>query len=322
MKRKNTFVTLLFCFAMLNGLNSFGNELKIIQPNERVMVLQTGVWFDTMTVVDTGKTLVVIDTYASYKLAEKAAAYIEKTFKKPVSHVIITHYHWDHTFGNQVFKNAVIIGHKYCLEDMKSEYSDPAARLSMIKKILDSIEKDHRGKPFLEKTYEELKSGFTLTLPSLTVDDKYTLKVGDLTFKLYHVPGLHTRSNLTIYVPELGLVFTRRDFHQNDLPSLEAGVDMDKLIHSLEDILSHKKPVEFIMVGHGNPLPDPDLSIPLAYLKHLWNVVKEAKKQGKSMAEAEEMFTKDTKWAKRVEKALSKHRSNLSILYSSARGTS
>lgn len=89
---------------------------------------------------------------------------------------------------------------------------------------------------------------------------------------------------------------------------------MDKLIHSLEDILSYKKPVEFIMVGHGNPLPDPDLSIPLAYLKHLWDVVKEAKKEGRSMAETEEMFNKDTEMAKRVEKALSKQRSNLSIL--------
>jgi len=314
MKRKNAFVTLLFCFALLNGLNSPGNELNIVRPCERVTVLQGGAWYDTMTVVDTGKTVVVIDTFASYKLAEKAAAYIAKTLKKPVSHVIDTHHHWDHTFGNQVFKNAVIIGHKFCLEDMKTEYSDPNARLAAIKKTLDSMEKDHRGRPFLENVYEELKNGFILTLPSLTVDDEYTLKVGDLTFKLYHVPGLHTRSNLTIYVPELGLVFTRRDFHQNDLPTLEAGVDMDKLIHSLEDILSYKKPVEFIMVGHGNPLPDPDLSITLAYLKHLWDAVKEAKKEGRSMAETEEMFNKDTEMAKRVENALSKHRSNLSIL--------
>lgn len=314
MRRKNTFVTLLFCLVLLNGLNSFGHDFEVVRPGERVMVLQGGAWFDTMTVVDTGKTLVVIDTFASYKPAEKAAAYIEKTFKKPVSHVINTHHHWDHTFGNQVFKNAVIIGHKFCLEDMKSEYSNTNAHLSAIKKILDSMEKDHRGRPFLEKTYEELKRGFVLTLPSFTVDDKYTLKVGDLNFKLYHVPGLHTRSNLTIYVPELGLVFTRRDFHQKYLPILEAGVDMDKLIHSLEDILSHEKPVEFIMVGHGNPLPDPDLSIALSYLKHLGNAVKEAKKHGRSIDEAEKIFNKDTELAKRVENALARHRANLSIL--------
>jgi glyoxylase-like metal-dependent hydrolase (beta-lactamase superfamily II) len=315
MNKKGIFVIIIFCFAVVNGFKSFGEDLKVVRPCEGVLVLQGGCWAEAMTVMDTGKTLVVVDTYASPKLAEKALAQIEKIFNKPVSHVINTHHHWDHTFGNQVFKNAVIIGHKFCLEDMKAEYSDPANRLKAIKKALDSIENNEHGKNFLQKVYEELKEGFILTLPTLLVDDEYTLEVGNLTFKLYHVPGLHTRSNLTIYVPELGLVFTRRNFHQKYLPTLEAGVDMDKLIHSLEDILSYKKPIKFIMPGHGDPLPNPDLTIPAAYFRRLWQVVKEAKKQGKSMVEVEEMFKNDTELAKRAEKFSSYHQANLSILW-------
>jgi glyoxylase-like metal-dependent hydrolase (beta-lactamase superfamily II) len=315
MNKKGIFVIIIFCFAVVNGFKSFAEDLKVVRPCEGVLVLQGGCWSEAMTVMDTGKTLVVVDTYASPKLAEKVLAQIEKIFNKPVSHVINTHHHWDHTFGNQVFKNAVIIGHKFCLEDMKAEYSDPANRLKAIKKALDSIENNEHGKNFLQKVYEELKEGFILTLPTLLVDDEYTLEVGNLTFKLYHVPGLHTRSNLTIYVPELGLVFTRRNFHQKYLPTLETGVDMDKLIHSLEDILSYKKPIKFIMPGHGDPLPNPDLTIPAAYLKRLWQVVKEAKKQGKSMVEVEEMFKNDTELAKRVEKFSSYHQANLSILW-------
>ncbi len=315
MKRKTVFVILFFCFVVVNGFKSFCDDLEVVRPCERVMILKGECWSETMTVVDTGKTLVVVDTYASHKLAEKARTYIGKIFNKPVSHVINTHHHLDHTFGNQVFKKAVIIGHKFCMEDMKTEYADPANRLMVIKKILDSMEKNKHGREFLERVYEELKAGFILTLPSLLVDDKYTLKVGDLTFKLYHVPGLHTRSNLTIYVPELGLVFTRGNFHQKYFPTLEPGVDMAKLVHSLEDILSYKKPVKFIIPGHGNPLPDPDLTISLAYFKRLWEVVKEAKKGGKSMAEAEEMFKNDTELAKRVEKFSSEHQSNLSVLW-------
>ncbi len=315
MRRKRIFLIMIFCFAAVNGSKSFGGDLEVIRPCESVLVLQGGCWNETMTVLDTGKTLVVVDTYASYHLAEKARAYMDKIFNKPVSHVINTHHHWDHTFGNQVFKEAVIIGHKFCLEDMKTEYSDPANRLSVIKKNLDSMEKNKPGRDFLEQVYEELKEGFILTLPTLLVDDEYTLKVGDLTFKLYHVPGLHTRSNLTIYVPGLGLVFTRRNFHQKYFPTLEAGVDMNKLIHSLDDILSYKKPVKFIMPGHGGPLPDPDLAITAAYFKRLRQVVREAKKQGKSMAEAEEMSKNDPNLVKRIEKFSSEHHANLSILW-------
>jgi cyclase len=315
MKRKRIFLIMIFCFAAVTGFKSFGDDLELVRPCEGVLVLKGGCWSETITVLDTGKTLVVVDTYASYKLAEKARAYIDKIFNKPVSHVINTHHHWDHTFGNQVFKKAVIIGHKFCMEDMKAEYSDPANRLRVIKKTLDSMEKNKKRRDFLEQVYEEQKAGFILTLPNLPVDDEYTLKVGDLTFKLYHVPGLHTRGNLTIYVPELGLVFTRINFHQKYFPTLEEGVDMNKLIHSLEDILSYEKPVKFIMPGHGNPLPDPDLTIPAAYFKRLRQVVREAKKQGKSMAEAEEMFKNDTDLAKRIEKFSSEHQANLSILW-------
>ena len=306
---------LIFCLAMVTNFKSFANDLEMVRPCKGVLVLQGGCWSESMTVIDTGKTLVVVDTFASYKLAEKARGIMDKIFNKSVSHVINTHHHWDHTFGNQAYKKAVIIGHKNCLEDMKTEYSDPAKRLKFIQEALNAIGKDQNRKKFLEQVYDEHQEGFLLTLPTLLVDDEYTLKVGDLSFKLYHVPGLHTRSNLTIYVPELGLVFTRVNFHQKYFPTLEAGVNMNKLNHSLKDILSYKKPIKFIMPGHGNPLPKPDFTISMAYFKRLWQVVKEAKKQGKSKAEAGEMFNNDRKMAKQTGKFFSQHQANLSILW-------
>ncbi len=156
MKKKNVFVILFICFVVINGLKSFCDDLEVVRPCERVMVLKGGCWSETMTVVDTGKDPVVVDTYASHKLAEKARAYIDKIVNKPVSYVINTHHHWDHTFGNQVFKKAVIIGHKFCMEDMKTEYKDTANSLMVIKKILNSMEKNNRGRKFLERVYKEL----------------------------------------------------------------------------------------------------------------------------------------------------------------------
>ena len=139
------------------------------------------------------------------------------------------------------------------------------------------------------------------------------IKVGDLSFKLFHVPGLHTRSNLTIFVPELGLLFTRRQFHHDDLPALEPGVDMGKLIGSLEAVLAEGIPVKHIMVGHGNPVRDPDLTVPLAYLKALRDAVAEAHRKGAPREDAAQFF--DAKpFSKQIRNHTAVHASNLKIL--------
>jgi glyoxylase-like metal-dependent hydrolase (beta-lactamase superfamily II) len=112
--------------------------------------------------------------------------------------------------------------------------------------------------------------------------------VGDLSLRLYHVPGLHTRTNLTIYVPELGLLFTRREFQQGSLPILEPGLDLGKLIRSLEDVLASGRPVSHIMVGHGEPVNNPDLNVPLTYLRTLAEVVRTAKREGRTIEQVKD----------------------------------
>jgi glyoxylase-like metal-dependent hydrolase (beta-lactamase superfamily II) len=255
-------------------------EINEVRVDKRVLVLQMGPWFDTMTVIDTGKSLVVVDTWSSHIAAAQGKEIIAETFGKPVSHVINTHYHWDHTFGNQVFEDATIIGHQLCREDMETEYSKLEGRLKAIQTIIDGADPETEQYRHFSLILEQLKNGHHLVVPDHLVGDSEELKIGKLTFKLYHVPGLHTRSNLTIHVQEMGLIFTRHNFHHTQLPRLETGVEMDKLINSLEDILSHRKPVNHILVGHGSPLTDPKLEVALAYLKELQRSVTTAKAEG------------------------------------------
>jgi glyoxylase-like metal-dependent hydrolase (beta-lactamase superfamily II) len=252
-------------------------EINDVRVDKRVLVLQMGPWFDTMTVIDAGKSLVVVDTWASHIAAARAKEIIDKTFGKPVSHVINTHYHWDHTFGNQVFEGATIIGHELCREDMETEYGKLEGRLKAIRTIIDGADPETEQYSHFSLILEQLEDGHRLVVPDHLVGDSEEITIDKLTFKLYHVPGLHTRSNLTIHVQELGLVFTRHNFHHTQLPRLETGVEMDKLIGSLEDILSCRKPVKHILVGHGSPLSDPKLEVALAYLEELQRAVTTAR---------------------------------------------
>lgn len=258
--------------------------IKEIPLGSRILVLQHAVWEENLTVVDAGPSLVVIDTWGSPVSAARAKTIMEQRFGKKVGMVINTHHHWDHSFGNQVFRDATIIGHRSCGEDMQRDYASPENRM----RILLDPNRMPKG-PLLEyarQVQADIASGFILTPPNHLVDDRTELKLGDLTLLLFHAPGLHTRSNLTIWVPELGLMITRREFAGNAQPVLESGVDLAKLIAGFGEIASGPTPLAWCIPGHGDPLQSPQLTAPLAYLRALGQAVEQTKRRNGALADA------------------------------------
>jgi glyoxylase-like metal-dependent hydrolase (beta-lactamase superfamily II) len=57
---------------------------------------------------------VVIDTRASLVQSQELIDHIGELTTTPVTHVVDTHWHWDHTFGNGAFPDAPVWGHHEC----------------------------------------------------------------------------------------------------------------------------------------------------------------------------------------------------------------
>ncbi len=227
--------------------------------NDRVLILHHAPWAETMTVVDAGSSLVVVDTWGSLRAAERAAVRIQKAFGKPVSHVINTHHHWDHTFGNQAFKGATVVGHRYCAVDMASSYGDPAVRKSKLEESALLADNGSIRRYVLEVANEAAGDSFRIRTPDHTVEHNDILAIGDLTVLLYHTPGIHTRSNLTIFMEELGIVLGRPEFAGNGPISLERGADASIIARVLRDILGSGSPVRYLIPGHGDAVENPNL---------------------------------------------------------------
>lgn len=275
MSKRVIVILMVLGVSLLCGYKLGAEDFSVIRLSPRVMLLQQAPWKETMAVIDAGEEILIIDTWSSPRMAQKALDFIQKEFKKPVTAVINTHHHFDHTFGNQVFKGAKFIGHEFCGEDMKKEYGDVKSRVKYFEDAL-AKEKDEALRSFYKSVLEEVSTdSFQLVEPTIKIGDRDSIHIGNLDVKLYHAPGLHTRSYLIISIPQLGLCFTRKEFHQNYKPVFEAGADIPavvpKLIASLEDILSTGKPVNTLVVGHFDPLPNLDLTVALKYLKTLIN---------------------------------------------------
>jgi glyoxylase-like metal-dependent hydrolase (beta-lactamase superfamily II) len=228
--------------------------------SDRVLILRHAPWAETMTVIDAGTSLIVVDTWGSLKAAGEARELIDSTFQKPISHLINTHHHWDHTFGNGAFPGAVIVGHRFCAEDMALFYSDPVTREAGLRASAAMSDNEAIRQYILDVADESMEKGFKIHPPNHLVDRRDTLYVGDLSVLFYHTPGIHTRGNLTIFIPELGLVFGRREFCDAAPPKLESGADPKIIVDVLKDILSSGVPIRYLIPGHGQAVENPDLT--------------------------------------------------------------
>lgn len=256
-------LALASCIMMAIRLDAAGFTEARLSP--RVLILYHASWEETMTVVDAGSSLIVVDTWGSPTAARDARARIAAAFHKSVSHVINTHHHWDHTFGNGAFPEATIVAHRFCAEDMKAEYGSAAAR---------TIQLTPSGKsaPWLTQYIKDVGvevagPGFQIAVPTALIEKRASLRVGDLTLLLFATPGIHTRSNLSILIPELGIVFGRSEFSILPRLALEPDADPGTIAGVLEEMLSYRAPVQFLISGHGPPIERPDLAAAATWLR-------------------------------------------------------
>jgi glyoxylase-like metal-dependent hydrolase (beta-lactamase superfamily II) len=248
----------LLC-GTIGSVSAESGRFQVSRPVDRVLILTQAPWAETLTVVDAGPCLAVVDTWGSLPAAKEAASFIDSLTHKPVRTVINTHHHWDHTFGNAAFPGAEIVGHRFCAPDMLRDYGDPGARKRVFAGNAGST-RDPSLKTYIESVGEaSADSSFRLVPPTRLADERDTLAVGDLTFILYHTPGIHTRSNLTIFIPELGVVFGRWEFAEREKMKLEPGADPAVIERVLKDIRATGKPVRFLIPGHGGAIADPGL---------------------------------------------------------------
>jgi glyoxylase-like metal-dependent hydrolase (beta-lactamase superfamily II) len=62
--------------------------------------------------------VLVIDSLRVPSFARHLIQDVRRVTSKPIQYVIDTHSHWDHSWGNEEFPEATIIGHENCYREM------------------------------------------------------------------------------------------------------------------------------------------------------------------------------------------------------------
>jgi len=86
--------------------NLTANTYAVIAKDGKQAICNSGI-------IDLGENLLIFDTFNSPIPARELMRAASDLFHKPIKYIVNSHYHTDHTRGNQVFVDSEIISSKY-----------------------------------------------------------------------------------------------------------------------------------------------------------------------------------------------------------------
>lgn len=293
------------CIVLLFTVAISAQEISAKKISDDVLVVSGA--GGNITAVKTSDGLLVVDTFISPATAKEAKRLIEQNFPgQPVRYVINTHYHWDHTFGNQVFSNALIIAHINNSDRVRKDYAERAAEIASSGDRIKELEahlSQHAGRDTEEakKTAEELErlkrtrenyGDFVLTPAPMSLDGGARLEHGGKTFRISHFGPGHTDGDVVILVVEDRVLIMGDLLFNHLFPYIDVngGADIKNWIATMQKLIAKSDKYEKVISGHGEVGTVQALEDMKSQLKDLWAAVADARKRGLTLEQAKEQI--------------------------------
>jgi glyoxylase-like metal-dependent hydrolase (beta-lactamase superfamily II) len=203
------------------------------EVGDRVFVHRYEFYDQNIGVILGRDTALVIDTRTTYVQAREVLDDVRELTSAPVALVVDTHGHFDHAFGNRIFRPATIWGHVGCRPFM--ERTSEARRDRIISEL-----------PELADDIREVE----IDPPDQSFEERAVLEVGDRQVELRFLGRGHTDHDAVVLVPGTGVVFAGDLLEGGAVPSfgdsypLEWPETVDRLAPLVETIA---------IPGHGDP---------------------------------------------------------------------
>jgi cyclase len=240
------------CFAQTQDFSKV--QIKVSKVAGNVYMLVGAGGNIGVSVGDDG-IVIVDDQYAP--LAERIQEALKGITDKPVRFIINTHYHGDHTGGNEFFqKQAPIIAHD-----------------NVRKRLEEGGQAGNGGSLHMEQKAQPKDA-----LPILTFDHDVTVHLNGEDIRALHVPAGHTDGDSVIYFPKSNVVHMGDDFVTYGFPfiDVDSGGSIDGMISGVEGAIAQFPPDVKIIPGHGGVSNLDDVRAYVKMLKETRAAVEEA----------------------------------------------
>jgi cyclase len=247
---------------------AWADEPKTVEVWKNLFTLTHGKGIDSNTTFLISKEgVIVVDTRVTPAEAKKVKEAIREQTQLPILYAINTHYHGDHTFGNQEFKDThAIIAHENVRKALEEESGK--AHLEVFKSFKI---------PGMDET--------VITPPNIIFKEKMHVYAGEYHLQLIHAPG-HTEGDLFIYIETLKTIIAGDLISNGKIPYMgDAYIeDWIKALIYIGDL-----DAEIYIPGHGDPGGKPILIAMKHYLFDLRRLVTKQIEKGSSLKETQDI---------------------------------
>jgi len=200
-------------------------------------------WFDAnVTVVGGERGLLVVDTHGSTAAGRAVVDDVRRLGAGEVVGVVNTHWHFDHTFGNEAFTEAwpgiPVTAHEDAAEELGRRWREARQRYA------DAADDPH---------HDDLLAT-TVVLPDDTFSSAKVLDLGDRTVELVHPGRGHTAGDLVVRVPDADVVLAGDQVEESAPPGFGSDCFPMDWPLSLDIVLGLLTPGSVVVPGHGAPV--------------------------------------------------------------------
>lgn len=187
--------------------------------------------------------VVVFDALGTPSLGWALLGRIREVTDKPIRYVVVSHYHADHIYGLQAFKDhtdATIVAQERSAEYKQNdeEIADERAdtRLNQRRNALSPWVDEH-----------------TRIVPAdVTFDDRMAIRLGGRTFSLIYAGPAHSSSDIMMMVQPDGVLFAGDIVQNGRIPVMNSDdVNTGRWLQALDEV--ERLEPTFIVPGHGLP---------------------------------------------------------------------
>ncbi|MGK7911765.1 MAG: MBL fold metallo-hydrolase [Synechococcus sp.] len=163
---------------------------------------------------------------------EQLLAAVAEISDSPIEYVINTHWHFDHTGGNEALgeTGTLIVAHDNVRERMSVDV-------------------------FLESINQEFPASPDVALPVITFNDSVTFHLNGESVNVFHVEGAHTDGDAIVHFPDSNVIHMGDTYFNGFYPfiDLESGGSLDGVIATADQLVALADSDTTIVPGHGPP---------------------------------------------------------------------